>query len=303
MSYAAFNPSVPAGTQNGTAAIGSANANDCALRDAIISGCMTDFKYSSTVGTGTAESPQYQSWRNQNGVGTTVLRATNAYSGNYSTQTIWEISYASGAVGTWNQIITEGRTYDASGNLVATNNSGSIMSWLHQWLGKFKALRDTYATHEAKTPASSGSVHGLGTLALQAASAVAITGGSLNGVSVGAGSPATDGVFRRVSERYYDYPTAGSVTLDWSYGGSRLSASGWYTVQGFNNVAYSPSPTPPTASLATHALYCTNLNTTTFPSSVNWGPSGKPTLATPTLVQLVTLDGGGSVMATVVWGT
>jgi hypothetical protein len=42
-------------------------------------------------------------------------------------------------------------------------------------------------------------------------------------------------------------------------------------------------------------------NSTTFPAAVTWGLGGKPSIAGKALISLVTLDGGTTVYAGVIW--
>lgn len=297
MAYTAFDKALPAGTQTGVQFVGSTNANDCALRDAIISGAMQGFIYKHTSGPNytdpapsNAEIPPYQFWRD-GAAGTTILRAGNTYDANgYCTQSSWSLSTDSGV--TWNAMFVEGRSFDASGNLTSTTGGSGIIAWFHQWVGKFKALRTSYTAHAAATT----SVHGIPAsdpLASQSASGVAISGGSINGTSIGTGTPA-EGFFRRACEQFVDNHDGGDVSIDWSYGGSFLWGATAFTLT-FQNI--------PSNRIATHALYATNLNNVTFAPSTNvsWGATGKPNTSNAVLVQLVTFNGGLNVMAIVAW--
>ena len=283
----------PAYTQLNTAipVIGNARSTDIAAlktnmqatRDGIITGRIPGWTASVTNGTGTAEEPQYRIWAN----GTERLRGTYTYSAGYVTQVVWEWSNDSAA--TWSSIATETVTYDGSKNTTGGNNS-SLLSWLYEWIGKLKALRTSYNAHVALTGSSA---HGLGTISTQAANSVALTGGTVNGASVGLTTPA-EALFTRASEQFNTYaPGSGAAqALDWAKGGSSMTNNGSNTVS-FSNV--------PSARVATHLLYCTVFNSTTFPAAVTWGLGGKPSIAGAAAVQLVTLDGGTTVLAGIVW--
>ncbi len=173
MAYTAFDPTTPAGTQNGTAVPDSARNNGKAIRDAVLMGAMDGFVFS--VSGGTASQPATMFWKN----GAIWLRATVTWGSGTGTDgnptnIVWELSTNSGGV--YDTIDTQTFTWDSSGNLTATTGSGSWMSWLSGLLGKFKTLNGSYTTHAAATGTA---VHGLGTMSTQAASAVAITGGSV----------------------------------------------------------------------------------------------------------------------------
>jgi hypothetical protein len=256
------------------------NANQLALRDGIIMGRIAGWTLSTSGGT--AEEPAIRLWS----AGTERLRGTYTYSSGYVTQVVWE--YSSNSGGAYSAIATETVTYDGSSNATAGNNS-SLVSWLYEWIGKLKALRTAYTAHAAATGASA---HGLGTMSTQAASAVAITGGAYNG-TVGATTPA-EGLFTRAAEQFNVYtPGSGaSQAIDWAKGGSTLTNSGSNTLT-FSNV--------PSSRIATHAVYCTVFNSTTWPAAVTWGLGGKPSIAGKALVSLITLDGGTTVLAGIVW--
>lgn len=119
-----------------------------------------------------------------------------------------------------------------------------------------------------------------------------VNGGAIDGATIGASSAAA-GTFTRVAESLNSYsPSSGaSQAIDWANGGSKLTNSGTNTIS-FSNV---PSGT------SGHILYCSNLNNTTFPAAVDWGVAGKPSISGGALVSLVTLDGGTTVYACLMW--
>lgn len=256
-------------------------ANTLAVRDAIVMGRAPGWTL--TVSGGTAEEPQYRVWSKS----TEKLRGTYSYTAGYVTQVVWEWSNDTGT--SYSAIATETVTYDGSSNTTGGNNS-SLLSWLYEWIGKLKALRASYNVHAALTGSSA---HGLGTISTQAANSVALTGGTANGVSVGLSTPA-EAQFTRACEQFNTYaPSSGAAqALDWTKGGSSLTNNGSNTVS-FSNV--------PASRIATHLLYCTVFNSTTLPAAVTWGLGGKPSIAGAAAVQLVTLDGGTTVYAGIVW--
>jgi hypothetical protein len=119
---------------------------------------------------GTTEEPAVYLW-----VSTAQeVRATNTWTGGYITQQVWEVSQDTGA--TWAAVCTQTYTYDATtGALTATTASGGMGSMVNYAIGRLKATRVLYDAHAAATGTA---VHGLGTMSTQAASAVAITGGT-----------------------------------------------------------------------------------------------------------------------------
>lgn len=291
MARTAFDATKPdAATQNGTTFGASAVANDKALRDCIVSGQMEGFVFSATNGTGTAAQPQYFYWKN----GTTWIRATNTWEstgdkdGNLTTQ-LWELSTNSG--GAYDTIVTEGFTYDASGNLLTTTAGGSLMAWVLAKMAPLKKVIAGLASHIALTGASA---HGLGTISTQAASSVAITGGTVNGTTVGASTPAA-GTFTRASEQLNTYTPAlnAGQALDWAKGGSVVTTNGTNALT-FSNV--------PASVIGTHMVKVSSFSNVTWPGSVSWGLGGAPSIgAKEAIVSLVTVDGGTNVKAILAW--
>lgn len=293
MSYSPFDPTKPAGSDAGTAVCSEVNVNELALRDAILMGGVNGFAYSQTVGTGTAEMPQYMFWTN----GATILRATLTWGssgGSFDqvTQIIWDISYNTGS--TYNNICTETRTYDSNANLTATTNAGGFMAWLMGLFGKYKTLLASFNAHTVLTGTAA---HGLGTMSTQSAGAVAITGGNLNSVAIGQSTPGA-GNFTRASESInatYTPASNASVTLDWSNGSSVVTNSGANAIS-FSNV--------PSGVLATHLVRVSAFNNCTWPASLpngNWGSAGKPSISGAAEVCLWTRDGGTTVYAGIGW--
>jgi hypothetical protein len=281
MAYVPLDTARPVVSNVRSTDIAAMNANQLALRDGIIMGRIAGWTLS--VSGGAAEEPLYRLWTKS----TEILRGTYTYSSGYVTQVVWE--YSSNSGGAYSSIATETVTYDGSSNATAGNNS-SLVSWLYEWIGKLKALRTTVSGH---TSATGTSVHGLGSISTQAASSVAITGGTVNGATLGL-STAAEGLFTRACEQFNTYtPGSGaSQAIDWAKGGSTLTNSGSNTLT-FSNV--------PASRVATHALYVTVFNSTTFPAAVTWGLGGKPSISGKAVVSMVTLDGGTTVYAGIMW--
>ena len=159
----------PQTAQTRQAAMDTARQNDLAERDGIMLGRLPGWTEVIAVGTGTAEEPQVRAWSK----GTEMLRAVYTYAGGFVSNVVWQWSNDSGttfvAIGA-----TETRSYDGSGNTTAGVNA-SALSWLYEWIGKLKSLRTTYLAHAGGVGTA---VHGLGSMATQAANAVAIAGGA-----------------------------------------------------------------------------------------------------------------------------
>lgn len=213
MAYNRFNRSKPVITDTRQVNWDNTRFNFDAIGDALVLGVMDGFVYSQSGGT--AEEPGVQLWTN----GSIQVRATNTWGstgGNVGNRTsiLWELSTDSGS--TWSTIGAgaETRTYDASGNMTASTNFGGMAALLEAAVGKLKALRTSFNAHAASVVASG--VHGLASMASQAASAVAITGGSINATALGATTPG-DVDATRVRELAHDYGTLGAgatVTLE-----------------------------------------------------------------------------------------
>jgi hypothetical protein len=279
MAYTALNTTAPNAANVRGTDITAIRNNGLALRDGILMGRIAGFTLS------TASNVEEPTWRKWVNASNNAVRATYTYSSGYVTQIVWE--YAPDNA-TWSTICTETCSYVSTHQTGGANSS--LLSWLFEWIGKLKDLRTLYTAHAAATGASA---HGLGTISTQAANSVAITGGTINAASVGL-STAAEGLFTRACEQFNTYtPSSGaSQALDWAKGGSALTNSGSNTVS-FSNV--------PSARVATHALYCSVFNSTTFPAAVTWGLGGKPSIAGKALISLVTLDGGTTVYAGVIW--
>ena len=256
----------PVGTQTGTVAMDSARTNDLAVRDGLIMEAMKSFVFSqsnSATGSPTTAVDQPAYWFFKSGAiwlrGTITWGAGAGTNGN-PTQIVWDLSSNTGSdytSGTGGNICTQGFTWDATtGALTATTGAGGVGSWLMGLLGKYKVFKAAYDVHVA-----SSSAHGVGTMATQNASAIAVTGGNIDGVPIGSTTPAV-ARFTRATEGVNATQTPGSgaaVALDWSNGCSRVTNSGTNAIS-FTNVA--------AVGVATHLVYVSVFNSCTWPASL-----------------------------------
>lgn len=289
MAYTVFDATKPDPTvDDGTDGYNNARTNLTALRDAIVMGQMQGFLFSKTDGTGTAEQPQYFLFTKGATIvrGTVTWETTGAKAGNIA-QIVWELDTGAG----YDAICTQTFTYDGSANLTATTGAGGLVAWFLMYLARIKKAITDLAAHVAATGSS---VHGLGTMSTQAASAVAVTGGTINATTLGATTPAA-AEFTRATEGLNAYtPGSGAgVTVDWAKGSAVITNNG-VNVLTFSNI-------PTTGKLGTLSLEVSNLNNSTFPAAVTWGSGGKPSLAVKTWVQLWTRDGGTTIHASAIW--
>jgi hypothetical protein len=286
MAYVPLDTARPVVSNVRSTDIAAMNANQLALRDSVIMGRVPG--WTMTVSGGTAEEPTYRLWTNTANTNQ-ILRAQYTWASGYISVVTWTYS-TTGSGGTFDAVATETITRDGSENQTTSTNA-SMLSWFYEWVGKFKALRALFTAHNG---GAVGTYHsGIGTIASQAANSVTITGGSVNGTAVGT-STAAEGLFTRAAEQFNTYtPGSGaSQAIDWAKGGSTLTNSGSNTLT-FSNV--------PASRVATHALYVTVFNSTTFPAAVTWGLGGKPSIAGKAVVSMVTLDGGTTVYAGIMW--
>jgi hypothetical protein len=227
--------------------------NQLALRDSVLMGGIAGFQYSRTIGTGTAEEPQYEFLKN----GLIWIRATMFYSGigNPATSFV-EVSTDGGT--SYSSQSAVAYALDSALNPTGSSGGGGGASlhgaWLVSLIGKFKQLRASVLAHFAATTASR--VHGMGTLAAQDASAVAITGGNatLDRLIVGGirGAAPSSGT------------AAGAVTLDWRFSSYALVVSG--------PLAFTWANLPGSAQSAGLALHIYNPSgyTITWPTPLVW---------------------------------
>lgn len=178
MAYSDFQPTKPDVDDDGTQIPVDARRNDRALRDAILACAFPGFEFSIVNGTGDARRPQYMYWKQGSGGSAPWVRATLTWSAAGTnkyciTGVQWEYS-ANGGSSYDNMASAAALTYDSNGNLTAVSNMAAANAITLALLGHFWRHVDDYATHVADTTA-----HDVGTLAAQDASAVAITGGTI----------------------------------------------------------------------------------------------------------------------------
>jgi hypothetical protein len=119
---------------------------------------------------GTARQPTTMLWKN----GAIWLRAVVTW-GTTGGETynikemVWSLSLNSG--GAYDQIDDQTFTFDTAGNLTATTAAGGFTSWLMSLIGRV-------GVNEANIATALASVGGYGSMALQNANAVQISGGS-----------------------------------------------------------------------------------------------------------------------------
>lgn len=213
VAYTEYDSAKPDGATSPTTFSADDLANQRALRDMVIGGRVKGFIQSRTTGTGPGvDRPQFITWLNATlSIG---FRMNLTWSGFTITSCLWQWTSAADYPGTWTDMgVAQANTIDGSNNYTATTNSGGIATLIFEiWTKCLKVVSDL-ATHIAATGAA---VHGLASMAIQAASAVAITGGSANGMKFGDVTPA-DVDATRVREKFNDYgaiAAGGTVTLE-----------------------------------------------------------------------------------------
>lgn len=289
--YTEFDNAGPDGTSGtGTTYTGTDLANIMAMRDSAIGGRVKGWIQSQTTGTGPgADRPQFKTWLNAGLLLGFRMNTTWGGTGTFQLSSVqWEWSNDNGA--SWAVMgAAQANTYDGSDNITATTNSGGFSTIVMELWTKLLRTLSTVTTHIAATGAA---VHGLASMSTQAASAVAITGGTVNGTPVGDTTRAR-GSFTRVAEdKNALAPGAGAGALvDWAYGGTVI------TNNGVNAVTFANIPT----GLAGHVVRVTNFNNTTWPGAVDFGVGGAPSIAGAADVGLLTTDAGGTVHATINW--
>lgn len=284
-----FDSNNPQGSQTPALFASSSLANMRALRDAITSGRIEGFIQSRTQGTGPdVARPQYISWINTAlGIG---FRWNLSWAGFQVASVTDEWSNDVLSTNTWTAInAAQVQTYDASNNITATTGAGGVRTLLLEVLTKTLKVVSDFAAH-----IGSSAVHGLASMAFQAANAVAIVGGAINGTPIGATTRST-GDFTRVTEAVNPAtftPTANAgVALDWSYGSSAITANGTNAIT-FVNVP---------AGSAGHLVYVDNFNAVTWPAAVSWGVSGRPSIAGAAWVSLYTNNAGVGTVGSIPW--
>lgn len=201
----------PAGSDTPTVFSGDTLTAVRALRDMAIAGRVAGFVQSRTQGTGPdVARPQYIAWYSASlGIG---FRKKITWTSYKPTTVEWEWTNDSAA--SWTTMgAAQVNTFDASDNITASTNSGGFVTLLHEvWAKALKAVADL-AAHIAGTGTG---VHGLGSMSTQSAASVAVTGGTINGTSLGATTPGNVDA-KRVREDFQDYgaiANGATVTLE-----------------------------------------------------------------------------------------
>lgn len=179
MAYGSFDDTKPAGADIGTAVPGEVLQNCNSLRDMVAMGQAHGMAM--TVAGGTAEEPAQLLFKKGSGAGAHWLYANITWSSGRITAISWDKSTNGGS--TWDTaFLSQTFSYDGNGNITSATNAGGIVAFLLYLLGKVKSILTTLTTHTGTTGTG---VHGLGGMSTQPASAVAITGGTIDGVALG----------------------------------------------------------------------------------------------------------------------
>lgn len=185
------------------------------LRDMAVTGRAKGFVQTRVQGTGpTVSRPQFIRWINATTLIGFEKQITWGGTGNYQPTTIqWSWSNDGGA--TWAVMgAAQVNTFDANDNITASTQSGGFVTILMEVWAKCLRVVADFATHVA---AVGTAVHGLGSIATQSAAAVALTGGTTNGLTQGATTPG-DLDATRVRERFNDYgaqANGATVNFEW----------------------------------------------------------------------------------------
>lgn len=278
----------PQGSQTPANAMTSTLNNLRALRDAIVSGRLEGFVFTRIQGGGATQTrAQFFQFLNASlGIG---FRWNVTWSGFQMATVADEWTNDNGS--SWTAINSaQANTYDVANNITATTNSGGMRALLFEVMTKVMQVVSDFGAHAAATGTA---VHGLATMAIQAANNVLITGGFIDGTPVGDTTRAR-GSFTRVVETNNPLtPTlnAGAV-VDWAYGGTKI------TINGTNAITFANIPTGE----AGHVVDVSSFSGATWPAAVDWGSSGIPTLgAVRAKISLSTNDTGTKVAAVVGW--
>lgn len=284
MTYTAWDSTKPTTSQTRQAAIDSIRTNLTALRDAFMAGGMPGFAYSQSGGTAEEPTTMYLT------SGAIILKAAVTWTSGNPTGFTFSLSTDTGSsydtIGSASVL-----TFDGSGNLTASTNWGGFLWKLCiELLGKFKSLRTTYTAH-----AASSSAHGIGTIAAQAANNVAVTGGTIDGTTIG-GTTAALGRFKQARELRATPSFGATTTLDCSAAGSfSFTATG----TGAATLALSNVPASGTAMSIVVTIVNAGLRTWTWPTNTRWeggaAPSGLPSSGR-TVLTFFTDDGGSNII-------
>lgn len=262
--YTAFDPSKPDGsTQNGAAVLGSITANEYALWTAIAMGVLPG--WSLTCSGGTAAQPTQFLFGNG---ATQRIKGVVSWTSNNITQIVWTVSQDSGA--TYSPTVaTQVNTYDGSGNLTGTTGAAGVLAFFGMVIGKLASLTTRVATVET-------TIAGYGDMVSQAAAAVAITGGTIKGVTLGGTGSGEAKLAYLLGQRGKVIDLAGGTpantfTLDFAAGDSFYCAPG-------ANFTFAINNEPPSGFGQKCVALVDNAvgKTATLPSGYSWGGAGAP---------------------------
>jgi hypothetical protein len=218
-----FVPTKPdGGVDSGPQVADEVLANLLALRDSIILGFVKGFEQSRTNGTGTANQPQFITYYNSSL--TIGFRLNITWTG-FNPTTVAE-EWTNDGAATWTNVATHVLTFDGAQNVTAcTVGSGAIVLLMETWAKTLKATSDL-AAHVAATGVS---VHGLAGMAIQSPSAIAVTGGTEDGVDHGQTTPGK-GDFKRARE-VIDNSGAARVIASGGTATPDLAVAGYFKIQ------------------------------------------------------------------------
>jgi hypothetical protein len=205
--YTNFDPAKPSGTSTPTVFAQDDVTNQKALRDMAMTGRIAGF-IQSRVGAN-ADKPDKIRWTN----GAIGYQWVITWTGNQPTTIAFEWTDD-----TWATTASLGsaqvNTFTGA-NITSSTNSGGWVTVLFELWAKLLTAIDSLSSH---TGATGTAVHGLGTMSTQAATAVNIDGGTIDGTILGSGTAAAADV-TRLREAFTNLGTiaaAGTATLDWS---------------------------------------------------------------------------------------
>lgn len=269
--YTAFDPTLPNGaTRSGPQTTSDANLNDVALwLAAIQGGAAPSFAFSKSGGT--TDEPATYLFTN----GTYRLRSTNTWTSGYLTTQLWE--YSNDGT-TWATVCTEVRSFDGTTGapVTTTGASGMATVWAYA-LGRLKALWTSFTAHAAATGAA---VHGLASMAIQAASAIAVTGGTIDGTTIGVTTPAhVNGLTFKGSAINLGSSNT-TVNIDWALGDYfYVTATGTGIKFTFTNLPASGRA----QGITLEVNWATFTATTPWPASGTGAPIKWPSATVPTV--------------------
>lgn len=252
-----FDPAQPDGsTDNGAAALADIRNNDGALRAYVLLALFWGYAYAQSGGT--AAQPTTIKLTK----GTTTLRLTLTWgtTGGEANQVktiVPEISTDSEA--TWAAVGgTITNTFDSGGELTATSGGGGFLSKLWSLWGLVRKAISDLAAHVAATGTG---VHGLGSMSTQSASAVAITGGTVD-ATLGSVTPNVVIAKQYRGTALSPAATSGAIAVDTTTQDTSIHA-----INGNSTITLSvPTLAADRVQYYTLMVYCSG-----GPFTVNWG--------------------------------